>query len=167
MKSVKPGRGPSAMGAVGAVVGVVFGIIWTVAAVSMGAPIFFPLFGLVFITIGIVQAVYNFINATGENRYSEYDIVDENEEPDPLNRRFSASSAPQAPSQEAHGGPSEPLALLPLLRRRGGRWLRLLRQVRQKTPRHPLRRTFLYENRPSAGYALRIPRRRRIFPHAL
>ncbi|WP_308857383.1 zinc ribbon domain-containing protein [uncultured Oscillibacter sp.] len=105
MKSVKPGRGPSAMGAVGAVLGVVFGIIWTVAAVSMGAPIFFPLFGLVFITIGIVQAIYNFINATGENRYSEYDIVDESEEPDPLNRRFSAASAPQEPAQEAHAGP--------------------------------------------------------------
>ena len=105
MKSVKPGRGPSAMGAVGAVLGVVFGIIWTVAAVSMGAPIFFPLFGLVFITIGIVQAIYNFKNATGENRYSAFDIVDENEEPDPLNQRFSAVSAPQEPSQEAHGGP--------------------------------------------------------------
>lgn len=105
MKSVKPGRGPSAMGAVGAVLGVVFGIIWTVAAVSMGAPIFFPLFGLVFITIGIVQAIYNFKNATGENRYSAFDIVDEQEEPDPLNRRFSAASAPQEPAQEAHAGP--------------------------------------------------------------
>ena len=113
MKSVKPGRGPSAMGAVGAVVGVVFGIIWTVAAVSMGAPIFFPLFGLVFIAIGIVQAVYNFINATGENRYSEYDIVDESEEPDPLNRRFSAASALREPSQEAHGAPSGALHYCP------------------------------------------------------
>lgn len=113
MKSVKPGRGPSAMGAVGAVLGVVFGIIWTVAAVSMGAPIFFPLFGLVFITIGIVQAIYNFMNAIGENRYSAFDIVDENEEPDPLNRRFSAASAPQEPPQETQGGPSAPLHYCP------------------------------------------------------
>ena len=38
MKSIKPGRGPSMMGAVGAAFAVVFGIIWTMAAASMGAP---------------------------------------------------------------------------------------------------------------------------------
>ena len=48
MKSIKPGRGPSAMGAMGSIVAAVFGLIWTGAAVSMGAPIFFPLFGVVF-----------------------------------------------------------------------------------------------------------------------
>ena len=76
MKSIKPGRGPSAMGAMGSIVAAVFGLIWTGAAVSMGAPIFFPLFGVVFVIMGIVQAVYNFKNATSENRYSEFDIVD-------------------------------------------------------------------------------------------
>lgn len=54
----------------------------------MGAPIFFPLFGVVFVIMGIVQAVYNFKNATSENRYSEFDIVDSQEEPDPLSQRF-------------------------------------------------------------------------------
>ena len=49
MKSIKPGRGPSMMNAVGSLIGIVFGIIWTCAAASMGAPGFFPLFGLVFI----------------------------------------------------------------------------------------------------------------------
>lgn len=113
MKSIKPGRGPSILGAIGSVAAVLFGIVWTVAAASMGAPIFFPIFGLIFITIGIVQAVYNFKNATGENRYSAFDIVDEQEEPDPLNRRFSAASAPQELSRTAHGKPFEPLHYCP------------------------------------------------------
>ena len=83
MKSIKPGRGPSMMNAVGSLIGIVFGIIWTCAAASMGAPGFFPLFGLVFIGIGVVNAIYSFKNATGDNRYSAYDIVDEDEEPAP------------------------------------------------------------------------------------
>ena len=85
MKSIKPGRRRSRYNAVGAVIGIVFGIIWTIAALSMGAPFFFPLFGLVFIGMGVYNAVYNYRNATSENRYSEFDITDENEEPDPLN----------------------------------------------------------------------------------
>ena len=58
--------------------------------ISMGAPVFFPLFGLIFIGIGVAQAVYHFRNATGENRYSSFDIVDGDEERDPLNQRFGA-----------------------------------------------------------------------------
>ena len=46
------------------------------------------LFGVLFIILGIVQAVYHFKNATGENRYSSFDIVEDDEEPDPLNARF-------------------------------------------------------------------------------
>ena len=88
MKSIKPGRGPSGMSAIGSVIGVVFGIIWTIAAASMGAPGIFPLFGILFIIIGIVNAVYHFKNATGENRYSVYDITEEGEETDPLNASF-------------------------------------------------------------------------------
>ena len=100
MKSVKPGRGPSAMGAMGSVIAVIFGIFWTIMAASLGAPIFFPIFGVLFIVIGIVQAVYHFKNATGENRYSAFDIVDSGEEPDPLDRRF-------APEREAEAAPAE------------------------------------------------------------
>lgn len=48
----------------------------------------FPLFGVVFVIIAVCIAVYNFKNATSKNRYSEYDIVDGTEEPDPLNERF-------------------------------------------------------------------------------
>ena len=88
MKHVKPGRGPSAMGAFGAIIAVIFGIFWTVSTASMGAPAFFPIFGVLFIIIGIVQAVYNFKNATGKNRYSSFDIVDSQEEPDPWDQQF-------------------------------------------------------------------------------
>ena len=38
--------------------------------------------------MGIAEAVYSFKNASGENRYSSFDIVDSSEEPDPLNERF-------------------------------------------------------------------------------
>ncbi len=88
MKSIKPGRGPSMMGAVGSVIGIVFGVVWTISAASMSAPIFFPLFGLVFIGMGVAQAVYHFKNATSKKRYSSFDIVDSNEEGDPMDDFF-------------------------------------------------------------------------------
>ena len=87
MKSIKPGRGPSMMSGVMSVAVGIFGLIWTIMAASMGGGIF-ALFGLVFIGIAISSAVYNFKNATSENRYSTYDIVDSTEETDPFNERF-------------------------------------------------------------------------------
>ena len=92
MKSIKPGRGPSMMGGIGSVGAVIFGIIWTFAAMSIGAPWFFCLFGVVFIVIAGVQAYYNFHNATAENRYSAFDITEEGEETDPLQERFGESA---------------------------------------------------------------------------
>ncbi|HZT78776.1 MAG TPA: hypothetical protein VFA26_01020 [Gemmataceae bacterium] len=51
---------PSPGGSVlGGMVVVVFGIIWTMMAVSMGAPLFFPLFGLVFIFLGIGVSLWS------------------------------------------------------------------------------------------------------------
>lgn len=91
MKSIKPGRGPSAMNAIGSVAAVIFGIFWTIMASSMGAPAIFPLFGVVFIGLGIAQAVYHFKNATEKNRFSAFDITDGSEEPDPLQQRFHAT----------------------------------------------------------------------------
>lgn len=88
MKSVKPGRGPSAMGAIGGVLTAVFGVFWIIFAVNIGAPGIFPLFGVIFIIAALVNAVYNFKNASGANRMSVYDITDETEEPDPLQERF-------------------------------------------------------------------------------
>lgn len=95
MKSVKPGRGPSAMGAFGSLIGIVFGVFWTIIAASSGAPVFFPIFGILFILIGIAQAVYHFKNATGETRFSAFDITEDGEEPDPLDRR--GYDVPQPP----------------------------------------------------------------------
>ena len=93
MRSIKPGRGPSGMGALGSIIAVIFGIFWTIMAVSMGAPTFFPIFGILFVILGIVQAVYHFKNATGKNRYSAFDITEEGEEPDPLEERFGGSAS--------------------------------------------------------------------------
>ena len=67
---------------------VIFGIFWTIMAVQMGAPIFFAAFGIIFVVTAIVGVIYNMNNATGEQRYSAFDIVDEGEEADPLNERF-------------------------------------------------------------------------------
>ena len=104
MKSIKPGRGPSMLGAIAGIAIAVFGVLWTIGAADMtsemggsmyagsmdmgGIGSVFPLFGVVFVILAIVFAVYNFRNATGKKRYSEYDIVDEGEEADPLNERF-------------------------------------------------------------------------------
>ena len=88
MKSIKPGRGPSMMSGFVGIFAAIFGVIWTFAAASMGAPFFFCLFGIIFVIIAIVNTVYNFKNATGKNRYSAYDIVDSHEETDPFNERF-------------------------------------------------------------------------------
>lgn len=96
MKSVKPGRAPSAMGVWGAAVAVVIGIFWTVMASSMGAPAIFPVFGVLFIITGIITGLYNYRNATGKNRYSSYDITEDGEEIDPLNARFGNENADHA-----------------------------------------------------------------------
>ena len=87
MKSKKPGRGPSMMGGIVSIVMGVFGLLWTIVAAGIGGG-FFALFGVLFIVIAVVNAVYNFKNATNKNRYSAFDIVDENEERDPLNQRY-------------------------------------------------------------------------------
>jgi hypothetical protein len=58
---------PSSVGSmVGGVVVIVFGIFWTVTAAGMGAPGFFPLFGLVFIGF----AVFGMIS--GASKASQY-----------------------------------------------------------------------------------------------
>lgn len=87
MKSIKPGRGPSMMGGISSIFVALFGVFWTIAAVSMGAG-FMGIFGIIFIAMAVVSAVYNFKNATGKNRYSSFDITEDGEEPDPWNERF-------------------------------------------------------------------------------
>ena len=100
MKSIKPGRMPSRMGVVMGIVTALFGVIWTVSAVSMGAPIFFALFGVLFIAVALYSVWYNYKNATSDNRYSVYDITDDTEEPDPLNMKYGTNR----PSRDAASG---------------------------------------------------------------
>lgn len=88
MKSFKPGRYNSAQGVVGSIFGIVFAIFWIVMAVNMGAPIIFPIFGIGFIIMLVMELVKNIHNVTNENRYSEFDIVDSSEEQDPWNREM-------------------------------------------------------------------------------
>ena len=52
------------MSLLGGIVIVGFGIFWTMFAAGMGAPIFFPLFGVFFILMGIGVSVNAFIKAT-------------------------------------------------------------------------------------------------------
>lgn len=87
MKSIKPGRGPSFFSGIVSVLVALFGVLWIIITASMGAGLF-SLFGLIFVAVAGVQAYGHFKNATSENRYSAFDIVDEMEEPDPLNERF-------------------------------------------------------------------------------
>ena len=92
MRSIKPGRGPSMMGGVGSVIAAIFGVFWTIGAVQMGAPLFFALFGVLFVVLAAVQAWYNFHNASSSNRFSTFDIVDSHEESDPLDPRRTSSN---------------------------------------------------------------------------
>lgn len=52
----------------------------------------------------VLQAVYQFKNATGENRYSEFDITENGEEPDPLEKRMAPPSSPAEENKEPGGG---------------------------------------------------------------
>ena len=87
MKSVKPGRGPSKMSMVGSIAAAAFGVFWCIMAASMGAVFMVP-FGIVFIGVALYNAVNSYHNVTSEDRYSIIDIVEEDEETDPLNQKY-------------------------------------------------------------------------------
>lgn len=111
MKSIKPGRGPSGMGVVGSIIAIVFGIFWTVLAASMTAGagiigVIFPLFGVLFIVVGIIQAVYNYKNATGKDRYSIVDITDSSEERDPSSAWIKDALTKENENTDETNGPS-------------------------------------------------------------
>jgi len=119
MKSIKPGRGPSMMGGVAAIAAVFLGIIWIAAASDVSSSFsggaspetmgsLFPLFGIVFVAIAIAMAVYHFKNAGNKNRFSEFDITEEDEEPDPLNLRFGKNE-----QAETGNSPSEAPSFCP------------------------------------------------------
>ncbi len=72
------------MGVVAGIAAAVFGVFWTIGAMSMGAPPFLGLFGVVFVVLAIVGVGYNLFNATSRDRMSTLDITSGNEEVDPI-----------------------------------------------------------------------------------
>ncbi len=86
MRSIKPGRGPSALSGIIGIFMIGFGIVWTVLASQISGIV--ALFGILWTGIAVVTTVYNFKNASQKNRYSTFDITDDREEPDPLNLKF-------------------------------------------------------------------------------
>ncbi len=98
MKSVKRGRGPSFLSGIIGIGVALFGVFWTIMAIAGGAWFMAP-FGLIFTGIAVVRAVYDLKNAKSKNRYSEYDVTDGEEEPDPLNEMFGEREERNAPSQ--------------------------------------------------------------------
>ena len=99
--SVKPGRGPSAFGALAGIGAVLFGILWTILAFSMtrNSPFpvvgtIFPLFGVIFVVMGIGRVIYDLRNATTTERNSIVDVLPEGQERDPLDVRFGRQQPP-------------------------------------------------------------------------
>jgi hypothetical protein len=82
MFSLKPGRGKSFKDFLGSIVSVVFGVVWTIVVYQSDTT--FALFGLVAILGGVVDALFNFYNAFGRNRFSALDATAAGEEPDPF-----------------------------------------------------------------------------------
>lgn len=113
MKSVKPGRGPSGMNFVATIGVIIFGVLWTIGAFAITADspfgvigMIFPLFGIVFVVMGIIQAVYHYKNATGKDRYSIIDITEDGEESDPSRRWVKGGEPwdqPERPRTSADG----------------------------------------------------------------
>ena len=104
MYSVKPGRGPSLLGAIVGIVVAIMGVFWTFTATSHGAPALFAVFGVFFVILALGGVLYNMFNATSPNRVSTYDITGPGEERDPVgdalirSRPIGAETAPGLPA---------------------------------------------------------------------
>jgi hypothetical protein len=97
------------MGGIASIIASLFGLFWFFAARSMmsgfsgvggwdfGPAAFFPFFGLLFVVMGVANAIYNFRNATAQNRHSVIDITDGEDEPDPLDPRFRSLASREDP----------------------------------------------------------------------
>ena len=86
MKSIKRGRASSmTSGIVGIVMSMAFFGIAMQVSDGFGEFAFMPIImGLIVLGVSIVEI----IGATRKNRFSEYDITDDGEEPDPLNQYY-------------------------------------------------------------------------------
>lgn len=100
MKSIKPGRGPSMMGGISALFAALFGVFWIIVVLQSGGG-FFAFFGVIFIAMALVQAWYNFHNASQKDRFSSFDIVDSREEMDPLDPRYAGQENSSSHSTDA------------------------------------------------------------------
>lgn len=111
MKSIKPGRGKSMINGAGSVIVALVGVAWTIGAVGMGAG-YMAFFGVAFIVIALINAGEGFYNATADKRMSVADVVDAEDEPDPLSERFGIKADTQPPQAAAYcpycGKPLEP-----------------------------------------------------------
>ncbi|WP_400260445.1 zinc ribbon domain-containing protein [Candidatus Methanomassiliicoccus intestinalis] len=76
MQSVKPGRETSLVSFIFSLVAIIFGFVWMGVASSIGAG-FFAIFGIVFILLGIISALWHLKNATSSKRFSIYEITDD------------------------------------------------------------------------------------------
>ncbi len=75
------------MGGIMGIAAALFGLFWTVMVFSSGGGAM-GFFGLIFVAVGILNAVRGFRNAFSKNRRSEFDIVDGTEETDSWNERY-------------------------------------------------------------------------------
>ncbi len=99
MYSIKPGRGPSLIGAIlSLIIGVPFVLFWIGGAHKAGAPGFFVFFGVIMLAAIIITALLGLYNATARDRISEFDVTTRTEENDPFD-----SLAPPPPPPSAHG----------------------------------------------------------------
>lgn len=91
MKSIKRGRGNALFGGI-------LALLMSIGPFTMAlsADGVFSEFSMIAALIGVVMVasgVFNIYSATRRHRFSEFDITDGDEEPDPLNRYFSGEDA--------------------------------------------------------------------------
>lgn len=90
------------MGMAGGVAASLFGIFWCIVAGAMGAWFMIP-FGLIFVGMAVYNVIYHHHNVTSEDRYSIVDIVDEDEEADPLNEKYGRKASAGKAVPEKNG----------------------------------------------------------------
>ena len=105
MKSIKRGRASSlTSGIVGIAMSIAFFGIATQVSNDFGEFAFVPMImGLIVLGLSIGEI----IGATRKNRFSEYDITDDGEEPDPLNQYYGSQAQPTQNWQSPTSAPAQ------------------------------------------------------------
>ena len=105
MKSIKRGRASSlTSGIVGIAMSIAFFGIATQVSSDFGEFAFVPMImGLIVLGLSIGEI----IGATRKNRFSEYDITDDGEEPDPLNQYYGGQAQPTQNWQSPTSAPAQ------------------------------------------------------------